>query len=171
MGARPQMTLLVLLSTGTAFTHASKSSYAELIEEDQQGLSQLEKNARTFVRNVEHRIGRKLTEEEMRNGYASKIEVFRALEKKHDGKELVQAIRDWVRSVTPMMNQDSGGIKYDTHGPLHLVLQAASEIVGRDHADDNHPYREAKQIVVGMREFTQEIVKYYRHRERSKDEL
>lgn len=41
---------------------------------------------------------------------------------------------------------------------------------GRDHDDKKHPYVEAKQIVAGMRSFTQAIVTYYRSRE-AKDEL
>ena len=164
--------LLLLLLAGPACTLAAKSSYAELIEEEEQGLSELEKNARSYLRKVEHRAGRKLTRQEVRKAYADKIKVFDDLDKSHDAKEKVQAVRDWVRSVAPIMSSgdDVVGTKFDSFGPMHLVLQAASKIVGRDHVDENHPYKEAKEIIVGIRDFTRAIIQYFNDRE-IKDEL
>ena len=165
--------LALLLAAGVC---AQKSSYAELFEEDRNELSTLEKNARTFLRWMEHRGGRRITEEEMRKNYASQIGVYRDLEKKVDeeaGQVQVEAIRHWVRAVAPALDEGaagSPGLRYDTHGPLHLVMQKASTLLGREHSDDAHPYRESKKIVAEMRRFTEAIVKYYRERD-NKQEL
>ena len=160
--------LLLVLLAGPARTLAAKSSYAELIEEELLGLSELEKNARTYLRKVEQRVGRKLTRQEVRKAYGEKIPVFDELDKSHDGKEKIQAIRDWVRSVAPTMSD--GSVQYDAHGPMHLVLQSASKIIGRDHLDENHPHKEAKDIVLGIRDFTRAIIQYFDDRE-VKEEL
>ena len=111
----------------------------------------------------------------MRAAYAQRIETYRNLEQKV-GPEQVQAIRDWVRAVAPILSEDEiGGIHHNIHGPLHLVLKTASELLGRaeEHNDEAHAFQEAKKIIVEIRKFTQEIVKYYRSRERegTKDEL
>ena len=155
---------------------AAESSYKELFDEDNAGLTTLEKNARTFLRYVEHRNGRKITEQEMRKGYADRIALFRTLEDE-TGINQIPAIREWVKAVAPAMTDVEGhhvgGIRYDTHGPLHLVMEKASEFLGREHDPDEHPYRAAKEIVAGIRKFTEAIVKYFRHRERGfdRDEL
>lgn len=123
------MRVLLLLLSGMPLGH-TKSSYAELFEEDQLGLTTMVKNARAFLRNQESRAGRRLTEDEMRKAYASQIATYRALESSTEPQEQVQAIRNWVRAVAPVLAvEEIDGIRYDIHGPLHLVLQKASEIL------------------------------------------
>ena len=67
--------VLLLLAVGPAYVAAS--SYAELLEEDQLGLSTLEKNARAFLRFVESKAGRRLTQEEIRNAWSTTRRVIR----------------------------------------------------------------------------------------------
>ena len=167
---RAALVVLVVVSA------AAQSSYEELLAEDQAGLTVLQKNARMFLRFVEQRKGAhtKLTEEQMRDIFESRIKRYRDLEQE-DGQVQVDAIRAWVRSVAPGFSEKTlDGMTNNMQGPLHLVMRKASEFLGRDHIDDDHPYLEAKKIVVGMRDFTQEIVSYYREREReltNKEEL
>ena len=152
------LTTLLLLQTAHA-----KSSYAELIEEDIAGITVLEKNARTFLRQIEHRLERRLTQEEMRSRYASRIDMLRKLEKQ-PGKEQVNAIREWVKAVVPVMNEIgiySG--RLEEHGPLHIVMHSANELLGREHAEEDHPYVVAKAIIPDIRRFTEAIIRcaYY----------
>ena len=152
------LTALLLLQTAHA-----KSSYAELIEEDIAGITVLEKNARTFLRQIEHRLERRLTQEEMRSRYASRIDMLRKLEKQ-PGKEQVNAIREWVKAVVPVMNEIgiySG--RLEEHGPLHIVMHSANELLGREHAEEDHPYVVAKAIIPDIRRFTEAIIRcaYY----------
>ena len=166
---RMKCTLLLFVLCASHVRAQAKSSYAELIEEDKLDLSIMEKNARTFLRFVEHRGGRKITQDEMRDSYAANVGQLRELEQKVTGdfgQEQVQAIRNWVKAVAPAIDEAaSPGLRYDTHGPLHLVLQKASSLLGREHNDVDHPYREAKKIVGDIRRFTEAIVKYFRERE------
>ena len=148
------LTTLLLLQTAHA-----KSSYAELIEEDIAGITVLEKNARTFLRQIEHRLERRLTQEEMRSRYASRIDMLRKLEKQ-PGKEQVNAIREWVKAVVPVMNEIgiySG--RLEEHGPLHIVMHSANELLGREHAEEDHPYVVAKAIIPDIRRFTEAIIR------------
>lgn len=162
--------LLLALSCSSA-SFAAKSSYAELIEEDRLGLSAVEKNARTFLRQIEVRGGRPLTQEEMRKAYANRVSTLRGLETESAMKQ-IEVIRQWVRQVGPVLSE-ADGRSHPVQGPLHLVLQTASDIVGHDRIDKEHPHREAKKIVVGMRRFTEAIVKYFNARasETLKEEL
>ena len=163
----PRLLVLLLLAVGPAYVAAS--SYAELLEEDQLGLTTLEKNARAFLRYVELRAGRQLTQEEMRNAYAEKVKTYRAMESETSVTQ-IDAIRHWVKAVAPALSETESTTQLETHGPLHLVLKKASELLGREHDADSHPYKEAKEIIVSMRQFTEKIILYYRSRNR-KEEL
>ena len=159
--------VLLLLAVGPAYVAAS--SYAELLEEDQLGLSTLEKNARAFLRFVESKAGRRLTQEEIRNAYAEKVKMYFAIESEEPLTQ-IEAIRHWVKAVAPGLSEGEYAKADETHGPLHLVLNKASELLGREHDADSHPYKEAKEIIVSMRQFTEKIILYYRSRNR-KEEL
>lgn len=162
-------TLLLLSAVALG---ASQSSYAELIQEDNLGLSTLEKNARAFLREIERRGDRRLTQEEMRSAYASRVDKLRALEKE-TGQPQVSAIRDWVKAVSPILNDVHGPTaRYDVHGPLHKVLESASLMLGREYDSKNHPFKEAKVIVPEVRKFTEAIVRYWNSRKpEAKEEL
>ena len=163
-------TLLLVLALHGA---AAKSSYAELLEEDQQGLTTLEKNARQFLRQVELRAQRALTREEIRTAYSSRVVTLRELENA-DPQKQITVIREWVKNVGPIMREadhDSHAMT-DTHGPLHIVMQSASKLLGYDYTAEEHPYRMAKKLVPEMRRFTEAIIGYHRSREGlRKDEL
>ena len=92
--------VLLLLAVGPAYVAAS--SYAELLEEDQLGLTSLEKNARAFLRFVESKAGRQLTQEEIRNAYAEKVKMYRAIESEEPLTQ-IEAIRHWVKAVAPAL--------------------------------------------------------------------
>ena len=53
--------------------------------------------------------------------------------------------------------------RLEEHGPLHIVMHSANELLGREHAEEDHPYVVAKAIIPDIRRFTEAIIRcvYY----------
>merc|ERR1712224_1175890 len=102
----------------------------------------------------------RLTLEQVRNTYATNIDLIRQTEKRPT-QEQIEVIRKWVKQVSPDM-QD--GSTTPSVGPLHHVLQRACEILAMTCEEQEHPYVQAKQITPKIRDFTQAIVHAYRRR-------
>lgn len=148
---------------------APKSSYAVLLEEDALDLSQRHRNAASFIRSLEERGHRRLTQKEVRAVFAKRIEKMREMEKAPT-TEQISVIRSWVKQVGPVLED---GSTTPSVGPLHLVLQRACEILDLECDDKTHPHMTARQITPAIRDFTQAIVYAYKRQGYApeKDEL
>ena len=161
-------TTLLLLCFFVAAVRAG--SYSEILEEDALGLSSLEKNAAHFLRALEHKGGRPMTQDEMRQTFATKIPELTELINAPGDKKLA-AIREWVRGVAPIYYDDMG---FSTHKPLHMVLEKACEILALEPYKDGteHPQIKAKEIVPQMRTFTRAVIHAFNRRNgNGKEEL
>ena len=160
-----QLLLLALVSLAAA------GSYEEVLEEDAADVTVIEKNAAAFVRELEHSTGgKKLTQHQVHNEvYGHRLDHIREVEAGHDGQAKIAMMRSWVKMVAPVLGI---GDTHSQEGPLHLVLDTASEILGIPHEAGTHAHVQAKEVIIGLRLFTEAIIDYYDKRGYDgKDEL
>lgn len=155
-------TLLILL-LALPFAHSS-SSYSELLEEDANSdMTVVEKNAAAFVRALEYRSGgEKMTRAQVQTVFADMVAKIRDeyLHHQQSRLKMIDYIRGWVPQVAALLEVRDG----KHAGPLHDVLDTASEILGIEHEDGTHPHNQAKEIMIGIQKFTEAIVEYYNKR-------
>ena len=171
MSASRQMPLLRQLLLLALVSLAAAGSYEEVLEEDAADVTVIEKNAAAFVRELEHSTGgKKLTQHQVHNEvYGHRLDHIREVEAGHDGQAKIAMMRSWVKMVAPVLGI---GDTHSQEGPLHLVLDTASEILGIPHEAGTHAHVQAKEVIIGLRLFTEAIIDYYDKRGYDgKDEL
>lgn len=163
---RPHTALLVLLACLPG-AHGS-SSYKEMLEEEADAdMTTVQKNAAVFVRALEHATGgRRLTRAEVQRVYADKVAEIRDdyLHHQQSRLKMIEYIRGWTNQVAPLLHDEEHPQKDKHVGPLHDVLDTASDILGIEHEDGLHPHHQAKDIMIGIQLFTEAIVEYYNRR-------
>lgn len=159
--------LLLLLACYSPCVHG-ESSYKEMLDEEADAdLTTVQKNAAAFVRAIEHATGgRRLTRAEVQKVYADKVAEIRDdyLHHQQSRLKMIEFIRAWTNQIAPLLHHADHPQKDKHVGPLHDVLDTASEILGIEHEDGLHPHNQAKEIMVGIQLFTEAIVEYYNKR-------
>ena len=77
----------------------------------------------------------------------------------------IDLVRNFVKSVGPVLGKQG----HEVDAPLHLVMERANDLLGRDQDPKEHPHREAIAIVRSMATFYETVINA--HAQMTKDEL
>ena len=127
-------------------------------------------NAHQYLENLEEKHGRRMTHAEVKKDFRKLIDKLYASgndpkDEHYPPVRKIDLVRNFVKSVGPVLGKQG----HEVDAPLHLVMERANDLLGRDHDPKEHPHREAIAIVRSMATFYETVINA--HAQMTKDEL